>query len=165
MSKSISGICLTFAIAASLSSPAFGQADAKMKGNYNFWQAMGWQQQAQHQARSLYYYGQTQNPNPAQSQEHAAAARTAVTKAQTSLAELKKAHPTNKDAQESIMKIEAVQKKVLEHCDKCDKALMKGDHSAAGQCSADIVHDLHEANAELKKLQKALDLHEEVPKK
>lgn len=166
MSKLCSIVCLTALAVTSAGGAAFAQgAGAKMQGNYNFWQAQGWQQHAQSQARSLYFYGQTAAPTAEQAKEHATAARAAVGSAQKHLAELKKANPDNKDAQAAIAKIEAINKKVLGHCDMCDKAIGKGDYKECGTCCTNIVHDLHEANAEMKKLQKALEIHDEVPKK
>lgn len=166
MSKLCSVVCLAALVVSSAGTAAFAQsAGAKMQGNYNFWQAQGWQQQAQHQSRALYYYGQTENPTPEQAKEHATTARSAVTSSQKHLAELKKANPDNKDAQAAITKVESINKKVLGHCDMCDKAIAKGDYKECGTCCANIVHDLHDASAEMKKLQKALDIHDEVPKK
>jgi hypothetical protein len=145
MSKLYSVVCLTALVVAAVVPSAFAQSGgAKMQGNYNFWQAQGWQQQAQHQSRALYYYGQTENPTPEQAREHATAARSAVTSSQKHLAELKKANPDNKDAQ---------------------AAIAKGDYKECGTCCADIVHDLHDADVEMKKLQKALSIHDELPKK
>jgi len=151
-----------------LAQSAFGQADMKAKGNsYNFWQAMGWQQQAQSQTRSLYYYGQTQQPTPAQAKEHATAARTAVEKSHGSLAQLKKDNPDNKEAQEAIAKIEAIQKKILGHCDMMDKALSKADFVEMCSCCADIHDQVEAANTEMAKLQKALKIEtpSSLPKK
>jgi hypothetical protein len=165
MSKLCSVVCLASLVVSAVGQSASAQADAKFKGNYNFWGAMGWQQQAQNQSRALYYYGQAPAPSAVQAKEHATAARTAVTSAQKHLAELKKANPDNKDAQAAITKIESINKKVLGHCDMCDKAIAKGDYKECGICCTNIVHDLHDANAEMKKLQKALDIQEEVPKK
>lgn len=134
-------------------------AAAKAKGTaYNFWQSMGWQQQAHSQARALYYYGQTAQPTPAQAREHAAAARQGVEKSQQSLAELKKNHADNKEVQAVIAKIEDIQKKVLGHCDMMDKALAKGDHVEMCACCADVVHEIEAANAEMSKLQKLLKI-------
>jgi hypothetical protein len=139
----------------------------KAKGDvYNFWQTQGWQQQAHSQARALYYYGQTQQPTPAEAREHATAARQGIEKAQKSLAQLKKDNPDNKDAQTAIAKIEEIQKKVLGHCDMVDKALAKGDHIEMCACCADMVHDLDAANAEMTKLQKALKIEDQkLPKR
>jgi hypothetical protein len=124
MSKLYSVVCLTALVVAAVVPSAFAQSGgAKMQGNYNFWQAQGWQQQAQHQSRALYYYGQTENPTPEQAREHATAARSAVTSSQKHLAELKKANPDNKDAQAAIAKVESINKKVVGHCDMCDKAI------------------------------------------
>lgn len=142
-------------------------AGAKQKGNvYNFWQTMGWQQQAQTQSRALYYYGQTEQPTPAQAKEHATAARQGVTAAQKSLAELKKANPDNKEAQAAIAKLEVIQKKVLGHCDMMDQSLAKGDHVEMCSCCSDIFNEIEAANVETAKLQKALKIeHTELPKK
>src|SRR6188768_1180513 len=118
MSKLCSVVCMAALVVASAGQSAIAQksgAAAKFQGNYNFWQAQGWQQQAQHQSRALYYYGQTENPTPAQAKEHATAARSAVTSSQKHLAELKKANPDNKEAQAAIAKIESINKKVLRH--------------------------------------------------
>lgn len=166
MSK-LCSIAFVAALVLASGSSAFAQgaAGAKMQGNYNFWQAMGWQQQAQNQARSLYYYGQTLAPTAEQAKEHATAARKAVETSQKHLAELKKANPDNKAAQAAIAKIEAIDKKVLGHCDMCDAAVAKGDYKECGTCCASIVHELHEADDEMKHLQKALDIHHDVPKK
>ncbi len=134
-------------------------AAAKAKGTaYNFWQSMGWQQQAHSQARALYYYGQTAQPTPAQAREHATAARQGAEKAQQGLAQLKKDHSDNKDVQAAIAKIEEIQKKVLGHCDMLDKALAKGDHVEMCACCADVVHEIEAANAEMSKLQKLLKI-------
>lgn len=156
---------LTVAMATGQWAQAQEEGAAKALGHYNFWQSMGWQHQAQHQARSLYYYGQTKDPSADKAKEHAAAARAAVTLSQKHLAELKKTSPNDKAAQASIAKIEEIHKKVLTHCDACDKAVAKGDHTAMSSASADIVHDLHDADAEMKNLQKTLKLNSEVPKK
>jgi hypothetical protein len=166
MSKLGTVLCLATLTVTLASQAAFGQGgDSKALGHYNFWQSMGWQQQAQHQARSLYYYGQTTTPTPEQAKEHAVAARTSVVSSQKSLAELKKANPDNKEAQTSIAKIESINKKVLGHCDMCDKAIAKGDYKECGTCCASIVQDLHDAGAEMVHLQKALKIHDELPKK
>lgn len=137
---------------------AFAQSGKASGDVYNFWKTQGWQQQAHSQARSLYYYGKTQQPTPAQATEHATAARQSIVAAQKSLAELKKSNPDNKEAQAAIAKIEEIQKKVLGHCDMVDKALAKGDHVEMCSCCADMVHDLDAANAEMTKLQKALKI-------
>jgi len=156
-------LCVTALTLASVGQSAFGQADMKAKGNnYNFWQAMGWQQQGQSQARSLYYYGQTAQPTPAQAKEHATAARQGIEKAQKSLAQLKKDNPDNKEAQDAIAKIEAIQKKILGHCDKMDAALAKADFVEMCSCCADIHDEIEAANTEMAKLQKALKI--ETPK-
>lgn len=159
-------LCVAAIMTAVFGQSALAQGDAKMKGNYNFWNAMGWQQHAQNQARSLYYYGQTQQPTPAQAAEHANAARAGVKTAQKSLAELKKENPDNKEAQAAIAKVEEIQKKVLGHCDMCDKARDKGDNVEMCSCCADIVNDLEAANAEMSKLQKVLKIaNPELPKR
>ncbi|MFO1041684.1 MAG: hypothetical protein U0941_07860 [Planctomycetaceae bacterium] len=166
MLKVCTVVCMATLVVASVESSVFAQgAGAKMQGNYNFWQAQGWQQQAQHQSRALYYYGQTENPTAEQAKEHAKAARSAVASSQKHLAELKKANPDNKEAQAAITKVESINKKVLGHCDMCDQAIAKGDYKECGACCAEIVHDLHDADAAMKTLQKALDIHHEVPKK
>ena len=156
--KSSAMFCVAALTAAMVGQSAFGQADMKAKGNYNFWQAMGWQQQAQSQSRALYYYGQTQQPTPAQAKEHATTVRQGIVNAQKGLAELKKDNPDNKEAQEAIAKIEQIQKKVLGHCDMMDKALAKADHVEMCSCCADIHDDIEAANAEMSKLQKALKI-------
>lgn len=165
MLRSCSAVCVaTLALAAG--SMALGQnAPGKAVGNYNFWQAQGWQQHAQSQARALYYYGQTEAPTAAQAKEHSASARKAIESSQKHLSELKKANSDNKEAQAAVAKIEAINKKVLGHCDMCDAAVAKGDYKECGTCCSNIVHDLQEASEEMKKLQKALDIPHEVPKK
>lgn len=166
MSKLGTILCMAMLSVALGGEVVFGQGgDAKALGHYNFWQSMGWQQQAQHQARSLYYYGQTPTPTLEQAKEHATAARSSVVSSQKSLAELKKANPDNKEAQASITKIESINKKVLGHCDMCDKAIAKGDYKECGTCCASIVQDLHDASAEMTNLQKALKIHDELPKR
>lgn len=148
---------------------AIGQdgAAAKAKGTaYNFWRSMGWQQQAHSQARALYYYGQTVQPTHTQAREHATAARQGVEKALQSLAGLKKDHEDNQDVLTAITRIEAIQKKVLGHCDMMDKALAKGDHVEMCACCADVVHEIEAANAEMSKLQKLLKIENpELPKR
>jgi hypothetical protein len=158
--------CVAAMTVATASQSVFAQADAKAKGNaYNFWQSMGWQQQAHSQARSLYYYGQTQQPTPAQAKEHATAARQGIEKAQKGLAELKKDNSDNKEAQEAIAKIEQIQKKILGHCDMMDKALAKADFVEMCSCCSDIQDQVEAANAEMAKLQKALKIEDHAPKK
>ncbi|MBS1985896.1 MAG: hypothetical protein JST16_17180 [Bdellovibrionales bacterium] len=164
--SAILGVAVLTAALAGQSAFGQGGAGAKQKGQYNFWEAQGWQHHAQNQARSLYNYSQTPQPTADQAQEHATAARKGVTSAQKSLAELKKSNPDNKEAQAAIAKIEEIQKKVLSHCEMCDKAIAKDDHTGMAACCADIFHDLEAANAEMKKLQKALKISDpELPKK
>jgi hypothetical protein len=146
---------------------AYAQGGAKALGHdYNFWEAMHWQQHAQNHARSLYVYSQTAEPTPAQAKEHVTAARTSLTTAKKNLAELKKVQPDNKEAHASIVKIEEIQKTTLAHCDKADKAIAAGNQHEITACCADLYHDLEAAHAEMAKLQKALKIASpEVPKK
>ena len=159
---------LTVAAMALTSTSGFvhAQAGAKALGHdYNFWETMGWQHHAQNQARSLYVYSQTTQPTPAQATEHATAARASLTSAKKNLAELKKVQPDNKEAQASIAKIEEIHKTLLSHCDKADKAIASGSQEAIAASSADLFHDLDEANAEMAKLQKALKIEKPAPPK
>jgi len=158
--------CVAAMSLATLTQPVLAQGVQKPKGgSYNFWEAMGWQQHAQNQARSLYHYGQTQQPTPAQAKEHATAARQAIEKSQTHLSQLKKDNPDNKEAQEAIATIEKIQKKILGHCDMMDKALAKADFVEMCSCCADIHEEVDAANAAMAKLQKALKIEDHAPKK
>ncbi|MDZ4686608.1 MAG: hypothetical protein SH850_16175 [Planctomycetaceae bacterium] len=159
-------VAFAFGSTALVGQSAYAQSGKASGDVYNFWKTQGWQQQSQSQARSLYHYGQTAQPTPAQAREHATSARQGVVAAQKSLGELKKSNPDNKEAQAAIAKIEEMQKKVLGHCDMVDKALAKGDHAEMCACCADMVHDLEAADGELTKLQKALKIEKvELPKR
>jgi hypothetical protein len=144
---------------------ARAQVGKALGHDYNFWETMGWQHHAQNQARSLYVYSQTPQPVAAPATEHVTAARASVVSAKKNLAELKKVQPDNKEAQASIAKIEEIQKTLLAHCDKADKAIAGGKHDEIAATSADMYHDLDEANAEMAKLQKALKIEKPAPPK
>lgn len=137
-------------------------AGSKARGEiYNFWGARSGQTHAQDQARSIYYYGKTQQPLSApQLQEHITGMRQSLTSCQRNLSELKKGNPDNKEAQAAITKIEAIHKKVLEHSDKLasEAAKEKSDSAAVCDCCVDIHSELEAANAEMSKLQKALKI-------
>ncbi len=167
MNAKISAILCTATLTLVMAGPvSFAQAPGKATGNYNFWDAQGWQQHAQTQARSLYYYSQTPTPTPEKAKEHALAARTGVVSAQKSLAELKKGNPDNKEAQASITKLEAMHTKLVGHCDMVEKAIAKGEHIELAACCANMFHDIEAANAEMAKLQKALKIPAaELPRK
>ena len=141
-------------------------AGSKARGDVtNFWVPSYSQSHAQDHARSLYYYGQDQQPVAAPViQEHVTAIRQNLNTCQKGLEELKKANPDNKEAQTSITKIETIHKKVLEHCSMLDKEAKneKGDSVVVCDCCADMHHELDEAKTEMGKLQKALKI-EELP--
>ena len=141
-------------------------AGSKARGDVtNFWVPSYSQNHAQDHARSLYSYGQNQQPVAAPViQEHVTAIRQNLNTCQKGLGELKKANPDNKEAQTSITKLETIHKKVLEHCGMLDKEAKneKGDSVVVCDCCADIHHELGEAKTEMGKLQKALKI-EELP--
>ena len=137
-------------------------AGSKARGEiYNFWVTRSGQSHAQDHARSIYYYGQTQQPLTApQVQQHISGIRQSVASSQKGLTELKKGNPDNKEAQAAIAKIEAVHKKVLAHCDKLtsETAKEKPQSTVVCDCCADIHDDLDAASEEISKLQKALKI-------
>lgn len=137
-------------------------AGSKARGEiYNFWGARSAQTHAQDQARSIYYYGQIQQPLSApQIREHVTGIRQNLTSCQKNLSELKKGNPDNKEAQAAITKIEAIHKKVLAHADKLESEAgkEKSDSMVVCDCCADIHGELDAANAEMSKLQKALKI-------
>ncbi len=137
-------------------------AGSKARGeSYNFWVGETALSHARDNARSLYYYGQTQVAVPtAQAQEHVTAVRQNLVTCQKAIGELKKENPDNKDAQTAIAKIEGIHKKVLGHCDQLDKDLSK--ETAEGvkicACCVNMHTELHAADAEMKSLMKALKI-------
>ncbi len=141
-------------------------AGSKAHGEiYNFWVPKSSQSHAQDHARSLYYYGRTQQPLSAPpAQQHVKAIRQNLSTCQQGLGEMKKANPDNKEAQTAITKIEVIHTKVLEQCDMLDKECCKEkcDSTLVCDCCAGVHHDLKTADSEMDKLQKALKI-EELP--
>jgi hypothetical protein len=137
-------------------------AGSKARGDaYNFWVGERAQSHARDNARSLYYYGQTQEVVPtAQAQLHVTAVRENLATCQKTVGELKKENPDNKDALASIAKIEAIHKKVLTQCDHLDKELAKETAEGAKICACCVgMHDdLDQADVEMKNLMKALKI-------
>lgn len=152
--------------------PVLAQAGAPIKARgafgEGFWEAEKRQQHAQDHAQILYYYGQTQQPVPAEKvKEHSTAVRQNVAASQKSLTELKKAYADNKEVQAALAKIDAIHKKVGTHCDVLDEQAKaaKTDNVAIHACCADIYHELAEARAELAKLTKSLKISPPEPPK
>ncbi|MDX1967067.1 MAG: hypothetical protein SFV23_07855 [Planctomycetaceae bacterium] len=160
-------VAFAFGSTALVGQSAYAQSGKASVDVYNFWKTQGWQKNAQHQARSLYYYGQTPQPiSPPQAKEHATAVRESIVASQKSLGELKKSNPDNKEAQAAIAKIGEIHAKVLGHCDMLDKSLGKTDTAEMCACCADIHHDLEGADAEMTKLMKALKIEKlDLPKR
>lgn len=137
-------------------------AGSKARGEvYNFWVGDTAQRHASDNARSLYYYGQTQEVVPAaQAQQHVAAVRSNLAICQKAVGELKKENPDNKDALAAIAKIEGIHKNVLGHCDQLDKDLAKDTAEGVKICACCVnMHtELHAADAEMKSLMQALKI-------
>ena len=161
---------LSLGLVASATADKPRDAGSKARGEvYNFWVGERAQSHARDNARSLYYYGQTQEVVPsAQAQQHVAAVRQNLATCEKAVGELKKDNPDNKDALAAIAKIEGIHKKVLGHCEQLDKDLAKDTAEGAKICACCVgMHaDLDKADAEMKTLMKALKIKapEHLPK-
>ena len=157
---------LSLGLVASATADKPRDAGSKARGDiYNFWVGERAQSHARDNARSLYYYGQTQEVVPsAQAQQHVAAVRQNLATCEKAVGELKKENPDNKDALVAIAKIEGIHKKVLGHCEQLDKDLAKDNADGAKICACCVgMHaELDAADVEMKHLMKALKI--EAPK-
>lgn len=153
---------LSLGLVASATADKPRDAGSKARGEvYNFWVGDTAQRHAQDSARSLYYYGQTQEVVPAaQAQQHVTAVRENLATCQKSVGELKKENPDNQEALAAIAKIEEIHKKVLTQCDHLDKELAKESAEGAKICACCVgMHaDLDKADTEMKTLMKALKI-------
>ena len=157
---------LTLGLVASATAQKPRDAGSKARGDiYNFWVGERAQSHARDNARSLYYYGQTQEVVPsAQAQQHVAAVRQNMATSEKAVGELKKDNPDNKDALAAIAKIEGIHKKVLGHCEQLDKDLAKDNADGVKICACCVgMHaEWDAADVEMKNLMKALKI--EAPK-
>lgn len=140
------------------------EAGSKARGEvYNFWVGDTAQRHASDNARSLYYYGQTQEvvPTP-QAKEYVTAVRQNLATCEKAVGVLKKENPDNKDAQAAIAKIGETHKRVLAQCDHLDKELAKDTAEGVKICACCVsMHtDLDKSDAEMKALRKALKIKE-----
>lgn len=137
-------------------------AGSKARGEVmQFWVGKSANSHARDNARSLYYYGQTQQVVPAApAQQYVQDVRQNLATSQKALGELKKGNPDNKEAQAALAKIAEIHKKVLGHCDMLDKELGKSEAKSATicDCCVDLHADLDAADAEFTKLMKALKI-------
>ncbi len=179
--KMLTQLSLAVLVGFALVGNAVAQNDAgsKARGDvYNFWGSQSRQNHAQDHARSLYFYGQTQQVvgqpqaqpviTPVQAQKHVIGVRENLTASQKGLGELKKSNADNKEALAAIAKIEAIHKKVMGHCEMLDKELgkEKTDGATICDCCLDMDADLDAADAEMTKLMKALKIEKlDLPKK
>lgn len=179
--KMLTQLSLAVLVGLTLIGNAVAQNDAgsKARGDvYNFWGSKSRQNHAQDHARSLYFYGQTQQVvgqpqakpviTPVQAQQHVIGVRENLAASQKGLGELKKSNAENKEALAAIAKIEAIHKKVMGHCEMLDKELgkEKTDGATICDCCLDMHADLDAADAEMTKLMKALKIEKlDLPKK
>jgi hypothetical protein len=145
-------------------------AGSKARGQaYKFWVSRSSNAHARDNARSIFHYGRIEQAVPAAPvQEHLTAVRDNVQKSQKAISELKKDNPENKEALASIARVDAIHKKVLEHCDRMDTQLAdgEGDSEEVCACCVDMHRDLSAADAEMEKLMKALKIEKlELPGK
>ncbi|MBL8819704.1 MAG: hypothetical protein JNL58_27005 [Planctomyces sp.] len=141
---------------------------SKARGQaFKFWVSRSANAHARDNARSIFHYGRIQQAVPAVPvQEHLTAVRDNVQKSQKAISDLKKDNPENKEALASIARVDALHKKVLEHCDRLDAQVAdgEGDSEEVCACCVDMHRDLSAADAEMEKLMKALKIEKlEVP--
>jgi hypothetical protein len=157
-------ICLNGSVAFSKDEPWL-RADHKIRG----YEVQTYQQHAQDQAQTLYYYSTTKQPiAKAEAKELATGIRKSLTASDKALAFLKAEHAKEPDIVKQIEAIEKHHAKAHELCGMVEGECAKehSDHVVIGDCCSEMWHELDAAKTKTQKLLKTLKLDKlEPPKK
>jgi hypothetical protein len=140
------------------------RADHKILGH----QTQTSQQHAQHQAQTLYYYSQSQQPVPKQeAKDLITGIRRDLAASQKALAALKAEYANHKEAIALIESIKKHHVNAHELCDMAEEECGKADQDkvAIGDCCSEMWHDLDAVGGETQKLLEMLNIEKLAPPK
>ena len=140
------------------------RADHKLLGH----QTQTSQQHAQHQAQTLYYYSQSQQPVPKQeAKDLIAGIRRDLEASQRTLAALKAEYAKHKEAIDLFESIKKHHANANELCGMAEEECGKADQDkvAIGDCCSEMWHELDAAGKETQKLLEMLKIEKLAPPK